>query len=313
MLKECYEKLLNNISGVIKGKNEEITAVIAAMFSGGHILLEDIPGTGKTMLAKTLAKSIDCGFRRIQFTPDLLPSDITGLNVYNMKNQEFDLKKGPAFTNILLADEINRASPRTQSALLECMEEKQVTIDNESYSLNMPFMVIATQNPVETHGTYPLPEAQMDRFLIRLSLGYTEKATEIDILKGIGDEHPIDRITAVASADDIVKCGREVSQIKVSEIILEYIATIGENSRNNADIRLGISTRGLLAIKRVSQAFAGIDGRNFVTPDDVKRAAIYVIPHRIICRNYSVRDENPEINIVKTLLDRTPVPTEIIE
>lgn len=302
--KEYAEKISANVSRVIRGKDVQITAAVAAILAGGNILLEDVPGTGKTVLAKSLAKSIGCDFKRIQLTPDLLPSDITGIHYFNMKEQVFELRKGPVFTNILLADEINRATPRTQSALLECMEEKQVTIDGDMLKLEPPFIVIATQNPVENAGTFPLPEAQLDRFLIKISLGYAEREEEGKILQGIGFSHPVDQLQAVVDGSQLPEMQRQAAKVTVNDAVKDYILDIGTATRNHSDVKLGLSTRGMLAVKRLSQAFAAIEGKDFVTPDHVQRAARYAIPHRLICRG--VKGEKA----VESIIERTPVPTE---
>lgn len=301
---EYAHKLTDNIRRVIKGKDEEITVFVAAMLAGGNILLEDVPGTGKTMLAKAAAKSLSCDFKRIQMTPDLLPSDITGIHFFNMKEQTFELRKGPVFTNILLADEINRATPRTQSALLECMEERQVTIDGEQLKLNAPFIVIATQNPIENAGTFPLPEAQLDRFLIKLSLGYAPGEQEREILQSIGYIHPIDTLESVVDGKMLSEMQRQISQVKFGDAVLDYILKIGEATRSRQGIVLGISTRGLLALKSMSQALAAVEGSEFVTPDHVQKAVKYVLPHRLICRGVSSAEA------VENIIAELYAPTE---
>ncbi|HBH94796.1 MAG TPA: magnesium chelatase [Ruminococcaceae bacterium] len=302
--KEYAKKTIDNIEKVIKGKHEEITVMIAAMLAGGNILLEDVPGTGKTVLARAAAKSISCGFKRIQLTPDLLPSDITGIHFFNMKEQLFELRKGPVFTNILLADEINRATPRTQSALLECMEEKQVTIDGEEMKLALPFIVIATQNPVENAGTFPLPEAQLDRFLIKMSLGYAVREQEGKILSEIGYDHPIDSLEPVVSGEDLPLMQQEAVRVRVNEAVRDYILDIGEATRNHPSVVLGASTRGLLALKRMSQALAAIKGQEFVTPDNVQDSVRFVLPHRLICRGAKSGD------IIDEIVSKVKTPTE---
>ena len=248
------DKICENISKVMIGREEEIHMVVTAIAAGGHILIEDRPGTGKTMLAKTLAKTIGGEFKRVQFTPDLMPSDITGLNIYNRKTEEFVLVKGPVFANVLLADEINRATPRTQSSLLEAMEEQQVTIDGESYPLNMPFLVIATENPVETTGTYPLPEAQLDRFLVKISMGENQKETEVDIIDRFIEENPYDALEVVCGAAEIFEIQKSVKRVFVHPCVREYIADIILATRNNSRIDVGASSRGTLGLLRCAQA-----------------------------------------------------------
>lgn len=312
-VQEYAVKLRNNISKIIKGKEDKIDLVIMALLSGGHVLLDDVPGTGKTVLAKALARSIDAGFSRIQFTPDLLPSDITGIHFFNMKEQEFMFRAGPVFTNILLADEINRATPRTQSALLQCMEEKQVTIDGELFLIDKPFIVLATQNPVETAGTYPLPEAQLDRFMIKLSVGYSDRESEMQILDNSRAVHPVENLTAVTDKTELLEMMNRVENIKVNEAVRGYIADIGNASRHNSEIKLGLSTRGLIALKNMSQARAALRGREFVTPDDVKTVAPYVCIHRLICRSTVMRDpDSAKREILDKMIKELPVPTEQI-
>lgn len=312
-VQEYAVKLRSNISKIIKGKDDKIDLVIMALLSGGHVLLDDVPGTGKTVLAKALARSIDAGFSRIQFTPDLLPSDITGIHFFNMKEQEFMFRAGPVFTNILLADEINRATPRTQSALLQCMEEKQVTIDGELFLIDKPFIVLATQNPVETAGTYPLPEAQLDRFMIKLSVGYSDRESEMQILDNSRAVHPVENLTAVTDKTELLEMMNRVENIKVNEAVRGYIADIGNASRHNSEIKLGLSTRGLIALKNMSQARAALRGREFVTPDDVKKVAPYVCVHRLICRSTVMRDpDSAKREILDKMIKELPVPTEQI-
>lgn len=312
-VQEYAVKLRSNISKIIKGKDDKIDLVIMALLSGGHVLLDDVPGTGKTVLAKALARSIDAGFSRIQFTPDLLPSDITGIHFFNMKEQEFMFRAGPVFTNILLADEINRATPRTQSALLQCMEEKQVTIDGELFLIDKPFIVLATQNPVETAGTYPLPEAQLDRFMIKLSVGYSDRESEMQILDNSRAVHPVESLTVVTDKTELLEMMNRVENIKVNEAVRGYIADIGNASRHNSEIKLGLSTRGLIALKNMSQARAALRGREFVTPDDVKTVAPYVCVHRLICRSTVMRDpDSAKREILDKMIKELPVPTEQI-
>lgn len=303
------QKINDNISRVLIGKKDEIDLVLVSLFAGGHALLDDVPGTGKTVLAKSLAKSIQCDFKRIQFTADLLPSDITGLSVYNQKTGEFDFQPGPAFTNILLADEINRTTPRTQSALLECMEEKQITMDGETRPLGSPFFVIATQNPVESSGTFALPEAQLDRFLVRLTLGYPSAEESVGILTNYINGSPLVSLDAVATGEEITEIQNTISKVLVSQPIQKYIVDLVEATRHHDDIELGISTRGMLAMLHAAQAYAAIHGRDYVLPDDVKALAEPVFAHRLILKvKYNSSKKSAEL--IHKILASVPAPTE---
>lgn len=307
-IQNVTEKIRKSISQQILGKTEVIDKVLAAMLCGGHVLLSDIPGTGKTTLARTLAKSMDAVFHRIQFTPDLLPSDLIGVSIPDAKTGEFQFRKGILFSQILLADEINRATPRTQSALLECMEERQVTADGVTYPLERPFFVIATQNPVEMQGTFPLPEAQLDRFLLCLSLGYPEREQELALLARGNTSAPT---TPVVTVEQFLKAQQELQQVTVATAVQEYVADLAQASRSHERIQLGLSTRGMLALLAVSRAYAAIQGRTFVTPDDVKALAIDCMAHRMIARG-GVWDESTAVNrkLVAELLEIVPVPKE---
>ena len=310
-LQQLTQDLKGNIGKAIMGKDEQIEKILLALYSGGHILLEDIPGTGKTTMAKALARSLDCQFKRVQFTPDLLPSEMTGINFYNQKEQQFQFKPGAIFTNILLADEINRATPRTQSSLLECMEERQCSVDGVTYQMESPFLVIATQNPVEIQGTFPLPEAQLDRFFMKLSLGYPGAEQEKTMLTAYRAENPLAALEPVCSKEQVLEAQQLVSSVKVGDAVAGYMVALAEKSRSHEKIRLGISPRGVMALMRASQAKAAIEGRDFVLPDDVKAVFADVCAHRIIRRGYQMgqADAAAKENLAD-ILAKTPAPVE---
>ena len=301
-------RLKENISQVIVGKETQIELILTALLSGGHVLLEDVPGTGKTTLAKALAMSLESGFSRVQFTPDLLPSDITGTRIYDRESSTFHFVKGPAFTNILLADEINRATPRTQSALLECMEERQITEGGVTYALEEPFLVIATQNPVETQGTFQLPEAQLDRFLIQVSLGYPDKEEAVTLMERFIRSQPLQTLEPVAQGAQIAEAVKLCTQCSVSKDVMRYMASVCEAARDPQKVRLGPSPRALLALLRTCQALAAIRGRDYVIPDDVKELAVPVLAHRILLRG--IGSQNSAQAFVQDVLDTVRVPTE---
>ena len=304
------EKLKSNVQKVIVGKSEVIDHLLIALIVSGHILLEDVPGTGKTLLAKSAARSLNMEFKRIQFTPDLLPTDISGLNYYNQKAEEFIFRPGPVFSNILLADEINRATPRTQSSLLECMEEYQVTIDGETRLLDQPFLVIATQNPIETQGTFPLPEAQLDRFLLKTKMGYPSTAEGMEVLKRFKEKQPLEEIKPVAAKEEVLKAQRSYSNTHVSDDILNYIMDIVERTRKHSDVILGVSPRGSQALLKCVQAHAILRGRSYVIPDDVKAMVKPALGHRIILKNTSRLKENYNMQILDQIVRDTLVPSE---
>ena len=299
----------DNVSRVIVGKEDAIKLVLCAILARGHILLEDVPGTGKTVMAKSLAKSLDADFARIQFTPDLLPTDVTGLSIWDAKAGEFTFKPGPVFTNILLADEINRATPRTQSALLECMEERQVTESGVTRKLAEPFLVVATQNPVEIQGTFPLPEAQLDRFLVRLKMGYPDTQGAMQILRRFISQSPLEELQPVVKREEIVEAQNALKDVEASTPVMAYITALCERTRQFEQVQLGVSPRGMLALLRASQAHALVEGRDFVTPDDVRAMAEPVLAHRIVVRGMYGRSGQGEM-IVAEALKSTPVPTE---
>lgn len=303
------KKVRENIGRVIVGKEAGVDLMLAALIAKGHVLLEDVPGTGKTVLARSLAKSIACPFSRIQFTPDLMPSDITGVSVYKPSEGVFEFKPGPVFTGILLADEINRATPRTQSALLECMEERQVTESGVTHPLPAPFLVIATQNPVEIQGTFALPEAQLDRFLLRLSMGYPSTQEALAILNRFLAHDPMATLASVAAREELLDAQNMVPRVSVAQPTLQYIAALCEQTRKYEQVVLGASPRGMLALMRAAQALALVRGRDYVTPDDVKALAVPVLAHRVVIRGMYGKSDAAQ-NLIRETLKAVPVPTE---
>ncbi|TMD13240.1 MAG: MoxR family ATPase [Chloroflexi bacterium] len=301
-------RIVDNVSRVLVGKESEIELCVIALLSRGHILIEDVPGVGKTMLAKSLARSLGCIFERLQFTPDLLPADVTGVNIYSPQSQRFEFRSGPIFTQVLLADEINRATPKTQSALLEAMEERQVTVDGTTYPLELPFLVLATQNPIEFAGTFPLPEAQVDRFLLRINLGYLDVANEVKVLERFQHESPIEQLEPVASAADVLAGQKEVQDIYVDDQLKEYIARVTHRTRAHGDVGLGASPRGSLGLFRGAQARAALDGRDFVTPDDIKALALPVLAHRVILKPNAELRGLTSARVIGQILETEPVP-----
>jgi MoxR-like ATPase len=296
------------VESVIEGKSDAIRLALTVLLAEGHLLIEDVPGVGKTMLAKALARSTGCSVRRIQFTPDLLPSDITGVSAYNQEKREFEFKPGPVFANIVVGDEINRASPKTQSALLECMEERQVTVDGRTYALTMPFMVIATQNPIEMEGTYPLPEAQRDRFTARISMGYPSAESELAMLDAHGSSSPLDALEPVAQAEDIRELIAAVRTVHVAEPLKQYVIRLVAATRSSPELRLGASPRATLHLLRAGRARAALDGRDFVIPDDMQALALPVLAHRLLPSAEAVVTQQPPERVLAAIVEHLPLP-----
>lgn len=309
-VKEAADRLIENIGRVIVGKREVIELVLVALFCEGHLLIEDVPGIGKTMLAKTTAKSLGCSFKRIQFTPDLLPSDVTGIHYFNQKTSEFQFRPGPVMANIVLADEINRATPRTQSCLLECMQEQQITVDVETMLLPRPFLVIATQNPIELEGTFPLPEAQLDRFLLKVKLGYPSEDEEGAILSRFQQENPLDNLTSVVEAAELLELQKLCRQVYIEDSIRNYVTAITRATRNHQGVELGASPRASLSLYLASQALAAIRGRSYVIPDDVKYLAVPTLAHRLIAKTEARLRGHSLEGIVREIVSTVPVPVE---
>ena len=306
-VQESAERVVANVERVIVGKHAEVRMALVALLCEGHILIEDVPGVGKTMLAKAISRSIGCSFRRIQFTPDLLPSDVTGLSIFNQKDQEFEFRPGPIFAQVVLADEINRATPKTQSSLLECMEERQATIDGQSYPMPSPFLVIATQNPIEYEGTFALPEAQLDRFMLRLRMGYPKAMEEIVILDEQKRMHPIEDIRQVLSLEELRQMQTAVKEVYVDQAVAEYIVRLSTATREHPDVYLGASPRGSINLYRAGQALAALEGRDYVIPDDVKQLGVAVLAHRLIVKSQaSLREIDPD-GIVREILGQVAV------
>ncbi len=301
------DRVVANVERVIVGKHDVVRLALVALVCQGHILIEDVPGTGKTVLAKALARSLGCAFRRIQFTPDLLPSDVTGLSIYNQRTQEFEFRPGPIMAQVVLADEINRATPKTQSALLECMEERQATVDGTTYPMPTPFLVLATQNPIEYEGTFALPEAQLDRFMLRLRLGYPSPAEEIVVLDRQKRVHPLGEIGEVVSVDELLAMQAAVREVYVDPVVADYIVRLTAATRSHPDVQLGASPRGSLALYHAAQAVAALEGRDYAIPDDVKALAEPALAHRIIVKTAATLRDVDGRQIVRDILETVPV------
>ncbi len=310
--RQTAQKIIDNVEKVIVGKHSIVELAVIGLMSKGHLLIEDAPGVGKTMLARSLAKSVDCSFKRIQFTPDMLPGDITGVSVFNQKTSDFEFRPGPILANIILADEINRATPKVQSALLECMEEGQISVDGIPHRMPSPFHVLATQNPIEYEGTFPLPETQLDRFLIRISIGYPSIADEIAIMEKQHLTHPIELLSPVADGAEVLQLESVVRKVFVDELVRQYIAALVAATRQHAGIRLGASPRASLALFRTIQARALLEGRDYVLPDDVKYMASHVLAHRLILRSKEQSEDRTGRGLVNEILETVPVPGTVV-
>ncbi len=302
------ERLVRNLEKVIIGKRDILTYVVVCLFANGHLLIEDVPGTGKTMLAKALAKSLNCSFSRIQFTPDMLPSDVTGVSIYDQVKKKFQFNPGPIFSNIVLADEINRATPKTQSALLEVMEEKQVTTDGITRTVELPFLVMGTQNPIEYEGTFPLPEAQLDRFLLRVALGYPSPHDEVKIMDSQQYNHPIESLTPVCTKQEIIAVQEAIKSVRIANPVKRYISDLSSATRKHVDIYLGVSPRASLGLYRSGQVLAAINKRDFLLPDDIKDLARFIFPHRMIIQPSTRIQERTAEDIVNEIVELTPIP-----
>jgi MoxR-like ATPase len=307
-IKTLADRVIENVEKVIVGKTESVRLTVVGLLCQGHMLIEDVPGTGKTVFAKSLARSLGCSFNRIQFTPDMLPSDVTGVSIYNQKVQEFEFRPGPVMAQIVLTDEINRATPKTQAALLEAMEERQVTVDGITHFLPKPFMVLATQNPIEYEGTFPLPEAQMDRFLLRISLGYPAPNDEVEMMERQQIIHPVEELTQVVDVEELLEAQESVKRVKVTSEIKRYIVDIVTDTRNHREVYLGSSPRGSLAMLKGAQAVAAMVGRDYVVPDDVKSIAVSALAHRVIVGSAARIREIDSREIVEDILNHVPVP-----
>jgi MoxR-like ATPase len=307
-VKTIADKIADNVEKVIVGKHDVVQLTVIALLCEGHLLIEDVPGTGKTMLAKSIARSLGCNFRRIQFTPDMLPSDVTGVSVFNQKTREFEFRPGPVMAQVVLTDEINRATPKTQSALLEAMEERQITVDGVTYPMEQPFLVLATQNPIEYEGTFPLPEAQLDRFMMRVNLGYPGDKDEIVMLDRQQHSHPINHLKQVVSSEELVDAQRNIRDVYIDDLVKEYIVRLVKTTRKHPDVYLGASPRGSIALYKTGQARAAIQGRDYVLPDDIKALAMVTLAHRlIISPSARIKNVDPRA-VIQEIMDSTPVP-----